>query len=118
MSVQRRMMVGSGWKMTKGEAETRAFAASVTSLLAPLDASGLDLFVLPPFTSLAAARTAFAESPVTYGGQNMHWEESGSYTGEISGAMLTGARFPLRGPRAFRTSVSISPRPMSSCAAR
>lgn len=95
MSAPRRMMVGSGWKMTKGEAETRAFAAEVTALLAPLDVSGLDLFVLPPFTSLAAARTAFADSSLEYGGQNMHWEESGSYTGEISGAMLAelGCRY-------------------------
>lgn len=88
MSTPRRMMVGSGWKMTKGEAETRSFAAEVAALLAPLDVSGLDLFVLPPFTSLAAARSAFAASPIRCGGQNMHWEESGSFTGEISGAML------------------------------
>jgi triosephosphate isomerase len=51
--------------------------------------------VLPPFTSLPAAREAFAASAVGIGGQNMHWEESGAWTGEISAPMLaeSGCRY-------------------------
>ncbi len=51
--------------------------------------------MLPPFVSLSAAAGAFAGSPVAIGGQNMHWEESGSWTGEISAPMLreVGCRY-------------------------
>lgn len=49
------------------------------------------MFVLPPLTSLRAARQAFSSSPVGIGGQNMHWEMSGAWTGEIPAPMLVEA---------------------------
>ena len=49
------------------------------------------MFVLPPFTSLHAARQAFSSCAVGIGGQNVHWETSGAWTGEISPAMLVEA---------------------------
>ena len=49
------------------------------------------MFVLPPFTSLHAARHAFSSSAVGIGGQNMHWDTSGAWTGEISAPMLVEA---------------------------
>jgi triosephosphate isomerase len=85
----RRPLAGTGWKMNIGAAETARYAERLVPLLASTDA--VDIFVLPPFTSLHAARVAFAGSPVAYGGQNMHWDEAGAWTGEVSAPMLAEA---------------------------
>jgi triosephosphate isomerase len=77
--------------MNNGIAESIRYAEALKARIAPLDASAVDIYVLPPFTSLAAAAKAFAGSPVAVGGQNMHWDDSGSWTGEISAAMLLEA---------------------------
>ena len=87
----RRLIAGTGWKMNIGAAAAQNYAATLKTLLAPLDLGALDLFVLPPFTSLHAAHAAFAGSPVAIGGQNMHWAENGAWTGEIAAEMLVEA---------------------------
>lgn len=87
----RRLVAGTGWKMNIGAAETARYASDILPRLARLDCAAVDLFVLPPFTSLPAATVAFAEGPVAIGGQNMHWEKSGGWTGEISAQMLVEA---------------------------
>jgi triosephosphate isomerase len=72
------VLIAGNWKMCKTQAETREFFASFS----PPD--GVDVVICPPFTSLAAA----VESGVTVFAQNVHWAETGAYTGEISVAML------------------------------
>lgn len=84
----RRFVAGTGWKMNHTAAEARAYAARLRGLLGERDLSGLDVFVLPPFTALSAAQEAFVGSGVLHGAQNMHWEERGNWTGEISAPML------------------------------
>lgn len=88
----RRHMAGTGWKMNHTAAMTRQYAAALHGLLGDVDVSRLDIFVLPPFTALHAAGEAFAALPVRHGAQNMHWDENGAWTGEISAPMLTEAR--------------------------
>jgi triosephosphate isomerase (TIM) len=44
--------------------------------------------IAPPYTALAAAADSISGSGVILGAQNVHWEEQGAFTGEISGAML------------------------------
>jgi len=85
------MIAGTGWKMNIGAAETARYASDLLPRLADIDCAAIDIFVLPPFTSLHAAAAAFAGSPVAIGGQNMHWEKSGGWTGEISAPMLVEA---------------------------
>jgi triosephosphate isomerase len=87
----RRLVAGTGWKMNIGAAETLRYADEMRQRIAPIDVSAIDIFVLPPFTSLHAAASAFGNAPVATGGQNMHWEESGNWTGEISASMLVEA---------------------------
>lgn len=87
----RRLMAGTGWKMNNGMAEAIRYAADLRPRISPIDTSAIDIFVLPPFTSLATAANAFNGSPVAVGGQNMHWEDSGGWTGEISAPMLVEA---------------------------
>jgi triosephosphate isomerase len=91
----RKPLVGTGWKMNHGIAATEDYARRLRPLVEGRDFSGLDIFVLPPFVSLLTAAQAFAGSPVTTGGQNMHWDASGAWTGEISAPMLkeAGCRF-------------------------
>ena len=72
------MLIAGNWKMFKGPAETRAFAAAFS---AP---EGVEAVVCPPFVSLAAA----VESGLTVFAQNVHWEDEGAYTGEVSAPML------------------------------
>lgn len=86
--MSRRPVAGTGWKMNHTASDARAYAARLRELLDGRDLSGLDAFVLPPFTALAAAQDSFAGSGVLHGAQNMHWEERGNWTGEISAPML------------------------------
>lgn len=77
--------------MNLGVAEARLYASRLRARLAEIPHSDIDMFVLPPFTSLHAAREAFEGSAVEIGGQNMHWEAAGAWTGEISASMLVEA---------------------------
>ena len=63
-------------------------AAAVKAGAAAL--TGVELLLCPPFVSLAVVRDAVAGSPVKVGAQNMHDEDSGAFTGEVSPAMLRG----------------------------
>lgn len=87
----RRLVAGTGWKMNNGMADSIRYAEELRARIALIDTSAIDIYVLPPFTSLATAANALAGSPVAVGGQNMHWEDSGSWTGEISASMLLEA---------------------------
>ncbi|MDE3174605.1 MAG: triosephosphate isomerase [Pseudomonadota bacterium] len=76
--------------MNIGAAETARRAAALAPAVASFG-NAIDMFVLPPFASLHAARQAFSSSTVAISGQNMHWEASGAWTGEISAPMLVEA---------------------------
>ncbi len=83
---------------TAGQAEN--LARAVLAALPPLDARAHSEVVLaPPFTALAAVHAVVADSVVALGAQNMHWGESGAYTGEISAPMLLdlGVRYVILG---------------------
>lgn len=68
-------------------AEARAYVEELLTLL-PSPRAGVQFFIVPPFTALASARAAIGTAPLLLGAQNMHWAESGAYTGEISARML------------------------------
>ncbi len=55
------------------------------------DKTEVEIAVAPPFTALAAVREALAGSNIGLGGQNMHWENQGAFTGEVSPMMLKDA---------------------------
>ncbi len=79
--------IGTGWKMNMTAAEARAYVAELLVLL-PSPRNDLMLFIMPPYTALASAREAIGDAPLLLGAQNMHWAESGAYTGEVSAGML------------------------------
>ena len=89
---ERRPLVAGNWKMNGTLAETRSL------LLALINGAGavvdeVDLLVIPPFTALAEAKELIdsALKHIDLGGQDLHWEEKGAFTGEVSGAMLRDA---------------------------
>jgi len=82
------MLLGTGWKMNKTVREAVDYAQQLLQVLD--DSSGLDdvqLFVIPPFTAIEAVKRSSA-GRFWVGAQNMHWEEWGPFTGEISAPML------------------------------
>lgn len=91
MGASRRLIAATGWKMNNGAAATRRYAAELYRRLADLRVGSLEMYVLPPFTSLHAAAEAFAPGPVAIGGQNMHADDAGAWTGEVSAPMLVEA---------------------------
>jgi triosephosphate isomerase len=52
------------------------------------DVKGVDRVLCPPFTSLAPIKELLSATQIDLGAQNMHWEEKGAYTGEVSPLML------------------------------
>ncbi|WP_399083063.1 triose-phosphate isomerase family protein [Streptomyces sp. BBFR2] len=92
-----RPVVGVSLKLYFGLARTRAWLAEVAALRDALAAlpRPVDLFVLPAFPALADARELLAGTGIAYGAQDVHWAESGAWTGEVSAGMLaeTGARY-------------------------
>lgn len=85
----RRPMIAGNWKMNLNLQESAGLARTILKETA--DAEDVDVLVAPPFTALAAVKEVVAGTGVALGAQNMHWESSGAFTGEISPSMLVDA---------------------------
>ena len=70
--------------MYKGPAEAAEFCLR----LREQDLTGVDVVVCPPYVSLAVSVQLLAGTEVAVAAQNVHWEQEGAYTGEISAGML------------------------------
>ena len=66
--------------------EARQLASAVVQ--ASVKVSDRDVMIAPPYTALAVAGSVISDTDVMLGAQNVHWEEKGAFTGEISAAML------------------------------
>lgn len=82
----RKPFIAGNWKMNTTPAEAKALAEGVVGQLKGFAAA--DVALCPPFVCLETVRGAVQGSPVLLGAQNIHWEASGAYTGEVSAAML------------------------------
>jgi triosephosphate isomerase len=80
------MLIAGNWKMYKTASETGEFCRALRDALSEL--AGVEVAVCPPFTGLAPAVQALADTEIAVAAQNVHWEPEGAYTGEISAAML------------------------------
>jgi triosephosphate isomerase len=78
--------VAGNWKMYKTISEARNFVAELVPAIREIQ--GVDKVICPPFVHLLAVKALLEGSGVGLGAQNMHWEEQGAYTGEVSPAML------------------------------
>src|ERR1700716_2317305 len=83
----RKKIVAANWKMNMTLAES---ARLVESLLLDLgDIADVEVVIIPPFTAITKVTESLGKSQnIKVGAQNMHWERSGPFTGEISAALL------------------------------
>ena len=78
-------IIAGNWKMNKTPAE----AAQLVEELKPLvTAAPCEVVVCVPAVDFAAVKEAISGSNIHLGAQNVHWKESGAYTGELSAQML------------------------------
>lgn len=94
----RRTIVAGNWKLNKNAAETRRFFIEFRNKLAGIQ-SRADVVICPAFVSLETAVDAAKDTAIATGAQNVYWESSGAFTGEISPEMLEsiGVRYVLLG---------------------
>lgn len=97
-------IIAGNWKMNLDRPSGVSLAKRLHAAAGELTKT--ELWIAPPATLLADIRSALGpHSPVMLGGQNVFWEASGAYTGEISAAMLAeaGCSFVLAGHSERRT---------------
>jgi triosephosphate isomerase len=86
---ERRPLIAGNWKMWGTRAEAQAYCERLPDLLAPPEARPADVGLCVPFTALDVVVSGLRGSGVAVAAQNMHQEQSGAHTGEVSAAMLT-----------------------------
>jgi len=93
----RKPIIAANWKMNKTVSEAAGFAREITDLTR--DIFNVEIVICPPFTALSAVGEILKDTNIKLGAQNMHWEKSGAFTGEISPLMLRdiGCRFVIIG---------------------
>jgi triosephosphate isomerase len=84
--MERRPLIAGNWKMNLNLDEAVSLVNAIADSIS--DLPGVDVLVAPPFTTISAVKKAIGHSKILLGAQNMHWEMSGAFTGEISGRML------------------------------
>ena len=83
---KRAAVIAGNWKMNKTPAETTALINEMKPLVADADCK---VVLCVPFVDIAAAVAAAEGSNIEIGAENVHFKESGAYTGEVSAKMLT-----------------------------
>lgn len=85
------MLIAGNWKMNTDLLEGRALADDIASGIAEAGSkfANVDFAVCPPFTHLQAVETVLADSPVALGAQDVHAEDEGAFTSDVSAPMLT-----------------------------
>lgn len=81
------LWVGTSWKMNKTLADAMVFAEGLAAADAARD-ERIQRFVIPPFTAVRQVKDRLAQTGVKVGAQNMHWDDAGAWTGEVSPVML------------------------------
>jgi triosephosphate isomerase (TIM) len=86
----RKPLIAGNWKMNLNHLEAIGVTQKLAFALPGKYYDVVDVAVLPPFTDLRSVQTLVdADSmPITYGGQDLSPEDSGAFTGDVSGAML------------------------------
>jgi triosephosphate isomerase (TIM) len=83
----RKKILAANWKMNLTHSEAESYLHSFVTEIR--DFSDVDVVIIPPFTAIPAALAASERiQTIRIGAQNMHWEKSGAFTGEISATML------------------------------
>jgi triosephosphate isomerase len=99
----RTKVIAGNWKMNKTISESQELVSQILNGLGKN--ANCEVIVCPPFTSLSEVHSLIKNTPVKLGAQNMYYEESGAFTGEISAAMLksSGCEYVILGHSERRT---------------
>ncbi len=84
----RRPMIAGNWKMNTTVPEALNLINEILPGIEPVP--GIDKVICPPGVSLAPLQHLVKDTSIMLGAQNMHFEEKGAFTGEISSLMLIG----------------------------
>ena len=84
----RKYVIAGNWKMNNTPAEAAALIQEMKPLVKD---AACDVVLCVPFVDITAAVEAAKGSNIKIGAENIHWAESGAFTGEISGKMLKAA---------------------------
>ncbi len=82
----RKIIIAGNWKMNKTTVEAIELANGLKRDLYDIDAIGI--IVCPPFTAIDEVAEVVYQTNIGLGAQNMHWEDAGAFTGEVSAPML------------------------------
>ncbi|MGZ8610215.1 MAG: triose-phosphate isomerase [Actinomycetota bacterium] len=87
---ERRPIIAANWKMHKTHLEAIQAVQKLSYLLDKDDAEHVEVVICPPFTALRTIETLLQSDRLPYllGAQNVHWEDKGAFTGEVSPGML------------------------------
>ncbi|MCP3968198.1 MAG: triose-phosphate isomerase [Lentisphaerae bacterium] len=85
----RKVIIAGNWKMNKTASEGKALVEELKPLVS--EVTEAEIVVCPTFTTISTVVEAAAGSNIKVGSQNIHWAESGAFTGEISAVMLKEA---------------------------
>lgn len=85
--LDRSFFIGTGWKMNKTLAEGLEFSRALADAENSFHSS-IRPFIVPPFTILREMASVLSGCRTRVGAQNMHWEDFGAWTGEISAPMI------------------------------
>ena len=87
---ERKSLIVGNWKMNATHLEAIQMVQKLSYRLEVRDYDRVEVVVAPPFTSLRSVQTVIEADQLWFGlgAQNVHWEESGAFTGEISPVML------------------------------
>lgn len=90
-------LIVANWKMNKTVSESVDFVEEFLPLVS--DVENVEMALAPPFISLMPLARALKGSRVALAAQNMHWEDAGAFTGEVSPVMLrdVGCRYVILG---------------------
>src|SRR5260370_31421161 len=85
--IMRKKILAANWKMNLTHSEAESYLQSFLTEIG--DVNDVEVVILPPFTAIPALISASEKTQaLRIGAQNMHWERSGAFTGEISATML------------------------------
>ncbi|MGI6210970.1 MAG: triose-phosphate isomerase [Anaerovoracaceae bacterium] len=84
----RELLIAGNWKMNMTRSESKEFASQLKGLFAKKSFDGINCAVIAPYTDLDVIKAEFAGSDVKVGAENVHFEDSGAFTGEVSLPML------------------------------
>jgi len=82
----RKIIIAGNWKMNNTSNEAATLITEIRREL--IDVKDVDIVVCPPFVALAVVKDLLLDTDIAIGAQNIHWEDLGAFTGEVSAPML------------------------------